>query len=148
MAQARDLPRLPSPAAAAGYWIDAWQRSVLFLEVMRRRAAQYEAHAAEVAPNVLDYRAELVLDGRAREPRQVSGLGHEFPPTGQASRPDRSPLSPDPGPRQGTTGVTLRYMTLRFRRDRVYGDAVSGREAQRPMSVKIDPAAAPIFSHS
>ena len=56
--------QFPSPAAAAGYWIDAWQRSVLFLDVMRRRAAQYEAHAAEVAPNVLDYRAELVLDGR------------------------------------------------------------------------------------
>ena len=31
---------------------------------MRQRAAQYEAHAAELAPNVLDYRAELVLDGR------------------------------------------------------------------------------------
>ena len=59
-----DSPRLPSPAAAAEYWIDAWQRSVLFLDVMRRRATQYEAHAAEVAPNVLDYKAELVVDGR------------------------------------------------------------------------------------
>ena len=63
MAQ-RETPRLPSPAATAEYLIDAWQRSVLFLDVMRRRAVEYEAHRAEVAPNVLDYKAELVLDGR------------------------------------------------------------------------------------
>jgi hypothetical protein len=60
----REAPRLPSPAAAAEYWVDAWQRSILFLEVMRQRAAQYEAHATEPAPNVLDYKAELVVDGR------------------------------------------------------------------------------------
>ena len=67
MAQ-RETPRLPSPVAAAEYLTDAWQRSVLFLDVMRRRAAQYEEHAAELAPNVLDYRAELVLDGRTPRP--------------------------------------------------------------------------------
>jgi len=37
---------------------------VLFLDVMRQRAVQSEEHAAEIAPNVLDYKAELVLDGR------------------------------------------------------------------------------------
>ncbi|WP_297973376.1 DUF3141 domain-containing protein, partial [uncultured Amaricoccus sp.] len=57
-------PELPNPAAAAEYLIDSWQRSILFLDVMRRRAAQYEEHAAEVAPNVLDYKAELLVDGR------------------------------------------------------------------------------------
>ena len=56
----RETPRVPSPAATAEYLTDAWQRSILFLDVMRRRAAQYEAHAAEPAPNVLDYKAELV----------------------------------------------------------------------------------------
>jgi hypothetical protein len=60
----RETPRLPSPAATAEYLTDAWQRGILFLDVMRQRAAQYEAHTAEVAPNVLDYKAELVLDGR------------------------------------------------------------------------------------
>jgi hypothetical protein len=34
------------------------------LEAMRRRALQSEEHAAELAPNVLDSQAELVLDGR------------------------------------------------------------------------------------
>ena len=37
----RETPRPPSPAAAAEYLTDAWQRSILFLDVMRRRAAQY-----------------------------------------------------------------------------------------------------------
>jgi len=60
----RETPRLPTATAAAEYLTDAWQRSILYLDVMRQRAAQYEAHAAEVAPNVLDYRAELVADGR------------------------------------------------------------------------------------
>jgi hypothetical protein len=66
MAQ-RETPRLPSPAAATEYWVDAWQRGVLFLDVMRRRATQYDAHAAEIVPNVLDYNAELVVDGRRLE---------------------------------------------------------------------------------
>lgn len=60
----RETPRLPTAAAATEYLTDAWQRSVLFLDVMRRRAAQYEEHAADAAPNVLDYAAELVADGR------------------------------------------------------------------------------------
>jgi hypothetical protein len=81
MAQS-ESPRLPSPAAAAEYWIDAWQRSVLFLDVMRRRAAQYEAHSAEVVPNVLDYKAELVIDGR-RLDRPVNYLmARIVPPEG------------------------------------------------------------------
>ncbi len=82
MAQPHDLPTFPSPAAAAGYWVDAWQRSVLFLDVMRRRAAQYEAHAAEVAPNVLDYRAELVLDGRTLAKPVNYLLARIVPPEG------------------------------------------------------------------
>ena len=82
MAQPHDLPTFPSPAAAAGYWVDAWQRSVLFLDVMRRRAAQYEAHAAEAAPNVLDYRAELVLDGRTLAKPVNYLLARIVPPEG------------------------------------------------------------------
>ena len=94
MAQRDDLPRLPSPAAAAEYWIDAWQRSVLFLDVMRRRAAQYEAHAAELAPNVLDYEAELVLDGRTpRRGRSTTLLARIVPPEGVEIDPRSAPSS-------------------------------------------------------
>ena len=59
--------QLPTPPAAVEYSIDAWQRSILFLDVLRRRAAQAEEHAAQIAPHVLDYEAELVLDGRSLE---------------------------------------------------------------------------------
>src|SRR5690606_26172635 len=55
-------------AQTAEYMTDAWQRSVLFLDVMRERAAQYDAHTKDPAPNVLSYDAELVLDARSFDP--------------------------------------------------------------------------------
>jgi uncharacterized protein DUF3141 len=51
-------------AAAAEYWTDAAQRSVLFWDVMRQRGNQYRAHMAEAAPHVLNFKAELIIDGR------------------------------------------------------------------------------------
>ena len=51
-------------AAAFEYWVDAAQRTVLFWDVMRERGNQFKAHEEEVIPHVLDYAAELVLDGR------------------------------------------------------------------------------------
>jgi pimeloyl-ACP methyl ester carboxylesterase len=51
-------------ASAVEYMIDAGQRSVLFLDIMRRRGDQYQEHIARTAPNVLHYTAELVMDGR------------------------------------------------------------------------------------
>ena len=50
--------------AAFEYMTDAAQRSVLFCDVMRQRGNQYRDHLAETVPNVLDYKAELVMDGR------------------------------------------------------------------------------------
>ncbi len=46
------------------YMTDAAQRSVLFWDVMRQRGDQYRDHLAETVPHVLDYKAELVMDGR------------------------------------------------------------------------------------
>ena len=76
------------PLAAMEYGVDAWQRSVLFLDVMRQRAKQYEAHAKqEIAPNVLDFDAELVLDGRTL-PRPVNYLLARIVPPEEASTID------------------------------------------------------------
>ena len=47
-------------APAMEYTIDAFQRGVLFWDVMRQRGNQYREHMAETAPNVLDYKAELI----------------------------------------------------------------------------------------
>ncbi|MEY9534900.1 hypothetical protein ABIA19_004753 [Sinorhizobium fredii] len=49
------IPTVPTFADAFAYSLDAWQRSILFLDVMRQRGEQYEKHTAETAPA----RAEL-----------------------------------------------------------------------------------------
>lgn len=59
--------------AAPDYWLDAWQRSILFLDILRQRGDVVQAHAEEAVPNVLDFQAELVLDGRDL-PRPVNYL--------------------------------------------------------------------------
>jgi pimeloyl-ACP methyl ester carboxylesterase len=51
-------------ASAVEYMVDAGQRNVLFLDVMRRRGDQYREHVAQTAPHVLQYAAELIIDGR------------------------------------------------------------------------------------
>lgn len=57
------LDNMPWMAAAAEYAVDAWQRSVLYADVMRQRGNQYQEHLAESAPNVLDFPSEVILDG-------------------------------------------------------------------------------------
>jgi pimeloyl-ACP methyl ester carboxylesterase len=57
--------------AAAEYWIDAVQRGVLFLDVMRARGNNYLEHAAQAAPHVLNYDVELIADAR-KFPRPVN----------------------------------------------------------------------------
>ncbi|WP_083567582.1 DUF3141 domain-containing protein [Hyphomicrobium sp. CS1GBMeth3] len=67
---------------ALAYWIDAWQRSVLALDVMRERSARYQVHAAKLAPHVLKFDCELVMDGRSL-PRPVNYvLARVKPPKG------------------------------------------------------------------
>jgi pimeloyl-ACP methyl ester carboxylesterase len=51
-------------APAMEYAIDAAQRTVLFWDVMRQRGNQYRKQMEQTAPNVLDYKFELVVDGR------------------------------------------------------------------------------------
>jgi pimeloyl-ACP methyl ester carboxylesterase len=65
-----------------GYWIDAWQRGVLFLDVLRQRSERHREHAAKAAPHVLKFGHELVMDGR-RLPRPVNyALVRVVPPDG------------------------------------------------------------------
>ncbi|WJR79762.1 DUF3141 domain-containing protein [Bradyrhizobium sp. NP1] len=69
-------------ADALQYTIDAGQRSILFLDVMRRRGAQYREHLAETVPHVLDYGVELIVDGRNLERPVNYGLVRVTPPSG------------------------------------------------------------------
>jgi pimeloyl-ACP methyl ester carboxylesterase len=77
---------------AIDYAADAGQRAILFLDVMRQRGEQYQAHLAEAVPNVLDYKAELVADGRTF-PRPVNyALVRIIPPAGTEINPRRRPF--------------------------------------------------------
>jgi pimeloyl-ACP methyl ester carboxylesterase len=64
------------------YWIDACQRGVLFLDVLRQRSERYHEHAAKIAPHVLMFGCELLMDGR-KLPRPVNyALVRIVPPEG------------------------------------------------------------------
>lgn len=46
------------------YLRDVWQRSILFMDVLRQRGNIYREQQEKIAPNVLEFDAELILDGR------------------------------------------------------------------------------------
>jgi hypothetical protein len=79
-------------APAVDYMVDAAQRSVLFWDVMRQRGNQYREHLAETAPHVLDYKVELVIDGRTFERPVNYALVRVVPPSGIEIDPKRRPF--------------------------------------------------------
>jgi pimeloyl-ACP methyl ester carboxylesterase len=74
------------------YMIDASQRTVLFWDVMRQRGNQYREHLAQTVPHVLDYEAELVVDGRTLERPVNYGLVRIVPPKGAVLDLSRRPF--------------------------------------------------------
>jgi hypothetical protein len=76
----------------AEYCLDAWQRSILFLDVLRDRGDNYREHTALTAPHVLKFEAELVRDGRSL-PRPVNyALVRIVPPEGTVIDPAKPPF--------------------------------------------------------
>src|SRR3569832_2064521 len=69
-------------ASALEYLVDSGQRSILFLDVLRRRGEQYREHLAETVPHVLDYEIELVADGRTLQRPVNYGLVRVKPAAG------------------------------------------------------------------
>jgi len=78
--------------SAVEYMVDAAQRSVLFSDVMRQRGNQYREHLAETVPHVLDYAAELVIDGRTLERPVNYVLARIVPPKGVEIDETRRPF--------------------------------------------------------
>lgn len=77
---------------AVEYFTDAWQRAILYADVMRQRGNQYRTHLQETVPNVLDFPAELVLRGDTL-PRPVNyGLARIAPAAGVATDATRRPF--------------------------------------------------------
>src|SRR3954452_9671853 len=93
-----ESPNLPggplagAVVSAVEYMIDAGQRSMLFLDVMRQRGDQYREHVAQTAPHVLQYAAELIIDGRKLEQRVNYALVRIVPPDGADIDLERRPF--------------------------------------------------------
>jgi Protein of unknown function (DUF3141) len=94
-----DAPSRKASASPSGmftpfmdYMVDAAQRTILFWDVMRERGNQYRAHQAETVPHVLDYDAELVIDGRTLARPVNYALARIVPPAGVEIDPTRRPF--------------------------------------------------------
>lgn len=93
-----ETPNLPggplSGLVASGieYMVDAGQRSVLFLDIMRQRGDQYREHVAQTAPHVLQYAAELIIDGRKLDEPVNYALVRIIPPAGVEIDLERRPF--------------------------------------------------------
>jgi len=74
------------------YWVDAWQRWILTLDVLRQRGNTYFEQCEKNAPNVLSFEFEPVLDGRtlARPVNYV--LVRIVPSDGTAIDPTKPPF--------------------------------------------------------
>ena len=74
------------------YWIDAGQRAVLFLDMLRQRGNDHFEHVARKAPNVLSFQFELVADGRGFDRPVNYCLVRIVPPAGTEVDPNRRPF--------------------------------------------------------
>src|SRR5262245_65771563 len=79
-------------SSAMAYTIDVAQRSVLFWDVLRQRGNQYREHMAENVPHVLDYKVELVADGRKLDRPVNYALARVVPPDGVHINPKLRPF--------------------------------------------------------
>jgi len=64
------------------YFVDFWQRTILFWDVMRQRSNNYYQHNAMSVPHVLHFETELLLDGRKLERPVNYSLVRIKPPEG------------------------------------------------------------------
>src|ERR1700752_333225 len=93
-----DRPAIPGGAMsglvakAVEYMVDAGQRSVLFLDILRQRGDHYREHVAQTAPHVLSYAAELVMDGRKLEQPVNYALVRIIPPKNVEIDANRRPF--------------------------------------------------------
>jgi pimeloyl-ACP methyl ester carboxylesterase len=74
------------------YFIDAWQRSILFLDVLRQRGNIAKDHNARAVPNVLTFDAVLVMDGRTLARPVNYGLVRIVPPPGVKIDAEKRPF--------------------------------------------------------
>ncbi len=84
--------RCSSLGPISDYWVDTFQRSVLFLDVLRQRGNIAREHNAAVAPNVLHYKAEVLVDGRTLDRPVNYALVRIVPPEGTRIAAEKRPF--------------------------------------------------------
>jgi Protein of unknown function (DUF3141) len=82
----------PGFDAVQDYWQDTWQRSILFLDVLRQRGNIYLEQSAKEVPHALRFKAELVRDGRTLERPVNYALARIIPPDGTKIDPAKAPV--------------------------------------------------------
>jgi len=82
----------PGFGAVQEYWLDAWQRSILTLDVLRERGNIYLEQSAKEIPHVLEFKAELVRDGRTLDRPVNYVLARIVPPDGTKIDPTKAPV--------------------------------------------------------
>ena len=83
------MPADPTLFPWAAYGLDAWQRSVIFLDVLRQRGNAFLEREGDPMRNVLTFDFDLVMDGRDL-PRPVNYWLARVPPP-----PGAPPTDPD-----------------------------------------------------
>jgi pimeloyl-ACP methyl ester carboxylesterase len=79
-------------SAIQEYWLDACQRFVLTLDVLRERGNIHLEQSAKEVPNVLSFKGELVRDGRTLERPVNYGLVRIIAPEGTKTDPAKAPF--------------------------------------------------------
>jgi hypothetical protein len=82
----------PDIQAIQEYWLDAWQRSILFLDVLRERGNTYLEQGAKDVPHVLHFEAEILRDGRKLERPVNYALVRIVPPPGTKIDAEKAPI--------------------------------------------------------
>ncbi len=85
-------PAPPMVQQAMDYWVDAWQRSILFMDVLRQRGNEHFDYVARKGPNVLSFEFEVVLDGRHFDCPVNYCLVRIVPPAGTEIDPAKRPF--------------------------------------------------------
>ena len=86
------MPQPTNLNFVADYWIDAWQRWVLTLDVLRQRGNTFVEQSEKNAPHVLAFPFEPVLDGRSLARPANYVLVRIIPPEGMAIDPAKPPF--------------------------------------------------------
>jgi len=97
-------------AQALSYWIDSWQRSVLFWDVLRERGNIFLEHEKEGKPPVLVFEYDIVVDGRLLEHPANYALVRIKPPAEHPTDPQKRPfvvIDPRAGHGPGIGGSKL-----------------------------------------